>query len=188
MTHQNELKLSLENEEDPAMALHLTVVLLFQICTNCLLHTPGRLLTQIITYLRQYLEPEDISKLTSFQSLVILRLKSASCEDGVDSSKEKMKEDSNKEMITRGNVELEIDSKIFEDEILVDEGTIINKDDHLVAEDGTNEVHTTDTCRATCGGSNNISSNGGIDQQLSMMIVELKNLALKPRKKPPSAN
>ena len=107
------------------MALHLTVVLLFQIHTGCLLHTPGRLLPQIITFLRGYMQPEDFHKLTSFQELVMLQLKQAS-EKGREEEKlakeegklkaEKMEEKMFKEVESDPKDAIVIDDTLFDED------------------------------------------------------------------------
>ena len=124
-THQQTLQTSLKEEKDPAMALHLTVVLLFQIHTSCLLHTPGRLLPQIITFLRGYMQPEDFHKLTSFQELVVLQLKQAS-EKGREEEKlvkeevklktEKIEEKTLEEVEGYGKDAVVIDHTLFDDD------------------------------------------------------------------------
>ena len=61
----------MEHEQDPAMALHLVVVLLFQQHTNCMLHAPGRMVPAIVTILEKYLPEEEQKILLSFQKLII---------------------------------------------------------------------------------------------------------------------
>eukprot|EP00794_Sanderia_malayensis_P000235 gene235-852_t len=72
--HRQSLIDQLERETEPAMALHLVVVILFQFHTSCMIHAPGRCVPQIITFLKQYVTPESHDKLAEYQSLVMKQL------------------------------------------------------------------------------------------------------------------
>ncbi|XP_070550481.1 E3 UFM1-protein ligase 1-like [Ptychodera flava] len=72
--HRQALMDQLRNENEPAMALHLATVLLFQTHTHCMIHAPGRCVPQLIAFLADYLPPEQLEKLQKFQSLVQKRL------------------------------------------------------------------------------------------------------------------
>ena len=69
---------SLKEERDPAMALHLTTVILFQQNTGHLLHAPGRLIPHIIVYLRNFVEPSSYSVLSKYQEIVVMHLRNVS--------------------------------------------------------------------------------------------------------------
>ena len=69
------LKDSLKEETDPAMTLHLTVVILFQQTNGCLIHTPGRLLPSILPYLKQGMESNDYQLLSRLYDSIIMQLK-----------------------------------------------------------------------------------------------------------------
>ena len=52
------------------MALHLVSVLLFQNTTHCIIHTPGKLVPSIISFLAGRISPEDHSRLLQYQLLI----------------------------------------------------------------------------------------------------------------------
>jgi len=60
----------LKNETDPAMALHLASVLLFQIYTQNMVHAPGRCVPQVIALLKNYMEEEPHQVLVEMQGSV----------------------------------------------------------------------------------------------------------------------
>ncbi len=64
------------------MALHLAVVILFQLHTSCVLHAPGRCVPQIVSFLQKYVTPEVYELLNRYQALVMKQLtKKPSSED-----------------------------------------------------------------------------------------------------------
>ena len=75
VAHEHSLMESLTEEQDPAMALHLVTVLLFQQRTGCMLHIAGRLVPHTTAFLQSHLTPAEHSKLTHYQELVMLQLK-----------------------------------------------------------------------------------------------------------------
>ncbi|XP_068755117.1 E3 UFM1-protein ligase 1 homolog isoform X1 [Montipora capricornis] len=79
------LQEQLRQEIEPAMALHLASVVLFQHHTGCMLHAPGRCVPQIISYLEDKLSPEHYDKLNQYVMLVIKQL-SGSDKDSVRNS------------------------------------------------------------------------------------------------------
>lgn len=76
--HRQALMEQLKDTEDPALVLHLTSVLLFQACTHCMLHAPGRCVPQIIGTLTGRIPSEQQQLLASYQSLVVKHLVSQS--------------------------------------------------------------------------------------------------------------
>ena len=72
------LKDSLKEEIEPAMILHLTIVILFQHTNGCLIHTPGRLLPAILLYLQQGMDANDYQLLNRLHDLIIMQLKTTS--------------------------------------------------------------------------------------------------------------
>ncbi|XP_022089822.1 E3 UFM1-protein ligase 1-like isoform X2 [Acanthaster planci] len=68
--HRQALREQLQNETDPAMALHLAVVLAFQNSTQCMLHAPGKLVPQLISFLNTHLTSTNYSLLLRYQGLV----------------------------------------------------------------------------------------------------------------------
>ncbi|XP_062605346.1 E3 UFM1-protein ligase 1-like isoform X2 [Saccostrea cucullata] len=73
--HRQALVEQLSRETDPAMLLHLTVVILFQTFTSNIVHAPGKCVPQIITFLKQHLAPESHELLVKMQDLVIQQMK-----------------------------------------------------------------------------------------------------------------
>lgn len=54
------------------MVLHLVVVILFQLNTNCAIHISGKLVPQVVAFLRNHLQNEEyIKKLSVFEQLII---------------------------------------------------------------------------------------------------------------------
>lgn len=72
--HRQALIEELNRETEPAMALHLACIILFQYHTNTLLHAPGRCVPQIITYLQNNVSVNDFKTLSDYQKLVIQQL------------------------------------------------------------------------------------------------------------------
>ncbi|XP_061479361.1 E3 UFM1-protein ligase 1 [Rhineura floridana] len=72
--HRQALIEQLKVTEDPALVLHLTSVLLFQFSTHCMLHTPGRCVPQIITFLSTKMPEDQHSLLLKYQGLVVKQL------------------------------------------------------------------------------------------------------------------
>ncbi|XP_061176553.1 E3 UFM1-protein ligase 1-like [Saccostrea echinata] len=73
--HRQALVEQLSTETDPAMLLHLSVVILFQTFTSNIVHAPGKCVPQIITFLKQHLAPESHELLVQMQDLVIQQMK-----------------------------------------------------------------------------------------------------------------
>ncbi|OCT80451.1 E3 UFM1-protein ligase 1 [Xenopus laevis] len=72
--HRQALIEQLKVTEDPALVLHLTSIVMFQLTTHCMLHAPGRCVPQIITFLCTKI-PEDQHKLlVNYQTLVVKQL------------------------------------------------------------------------------------------------------------------
>jgi len=57
----------LRTETDPAMTLHLAVILLVQAVSQCMVHAPGRCVPHIITYLRERLPLDHHQLLVKLQ-------------------------------------------------------------------------------------------------------------------------
>ena len=72
--HRQALIDQLDRESEPAMALHLACVVLFQYHTNTLLHAPGRCVPQIIAYLQNNVSANDFRVLTEYQQLVVQQI------------------------------------------------------------------------------------------------------------------
>ncbi|XP_062511151.1 E3 UFM1-protein ligase 1-like isoform X2 [Corticium candelabrum] len=87
-SHRQSLMEQLKREEEAAMALHLTTVILFMQQTHCMIHAPGRCVPHIITFLADKLPPEQYKVLSDYQSLVLQQLMVSRQSDG-----EKQEED-----------------------------------------------------------------------------------------------
>ncbi|OWF52506.1 E3 UFM1-protein ligase 1-like [Mizuhopecten yessoensis] len=85
--HRQVLLEQMNEESDPAMALHLAVVLLFQTYTQCLIHAPGKSVPQVIVFLRDHVDAEQHKVLVTLQDLVVKHLKL----QGDDKEEEKAK-------------------------------------------------------------------------------------------------
>ena len=53
------------------MVLHLVVVVLFQQTTNCAIHIPGKLVPQVVAFLRNRVDNELYVKISVFEQMVI---------------------------------------------------------------------------------------------------------------------
>ncbi|XP_033740513.1 E3 UFM1-protein ligase 1-like [Pecten maximus] len=85
--HRQVLLEQMNEESDPAMALHLAAVLLFQTYTQCLIHAPGKSVPQIIVFLKEHMDTEQHKVLVTLQDLVVKHLKL----QGEDTEEEKAK-------------------------------------------------------------------------------------------------
>ena len=136
-SHQQSLLASLKDEDDPAMALHLTSVLLFQQHTGCCIHVPGKLVPVVINFLESQTSTEHFSIIAQFQKLVTLQWKASA------KSKPSTQES---------------------------QGTEGNSANEIAHADSTSE----DTCPQL--------SVDDIDEQLRVLIGQLKGLVIKPQK------
>lgn len=94
--HRQTLQEQLKQENEPAMALHLAVVLLFQHHTGCMIHAPGKCVPQIVTCLADYISPEDHERIVKYQSLVVLQLTKLGNKDASPTGDETWKGDGGK--------------------------------------------------------------------------------------------
>ena len=101
--HRAALADQLDRESEPAMALHLASVILFQYHTNTLLHAPGKFVPQIIMFLQTNISEEDFVLLTEYHALVVQQLKNAA------NSK---KEDTTSEAPASSNVDVMLNDKL----------------------------------------------------------------------------
>ncbi|XP_053566532.1 E3 UFM1-protein ligase 1 [Bombina bombina] len=105
--HRQALIEQVKTTEDPALVLHLTSVLLFQLNTHCMLHAPGRCVPQIITFLSTKIPEEQHRLLVQYQSLVVKQL--------VGQTKQKADED--RDTMADSAVETEKDPDIIRKEL-----------------------------------------------------------------------
>lgn len=102
--HRAALADQLERESEPAMALHLASVILFQYHTNTLLHAPGKFVPQIIMFLQKIISEVDFVLLTEYHALVVQQLKhnaNKEKDEGSDGSKQ-----------TSSNVDVQLNDKL----------------------------------------------------------------------------
>lgn len=82
--HRQSLVEQLDRETEPAMALHLVAVILFQHNTSCVIHAPGRCVPQIIAFLKDHVNPDVYDKLFHYQTLVVKQLTGKSTNEDAD--------------------------------------------------------------------------------------------------------
>ncbi|XP_062707369.1 E3 UFM1-protein ligase 1 homolog [Aedes albopictus] len=71
LCHKHGLLEQLANCSDPALVLHLAVLIIFTICTQNMLHASGRHVSSILSFLQPQLSPEQAQTLTSYHDLVL---------------------------------------------------------------------------------------------------------------------
>ncbi|XP_072107770.1 E3 UFM1-protein ligase 1 [Mobula birostris] len=72
--HRQALLEQVKGTEDPALVLHLTSVLLFQLSTHHMLHAPGRCVPQVISFLSSKIPEDQYKFLVKYQGLVVKQL------------------------------------------------------------------------------------------------------------------
>lgn len=77
LCHKHELLEQLSNCTDPALTLHLAVLVIFTISTQCMLHASGKFVSSILSFLQPSLSPEQSAALTEFHDLVLKLLTAA---------------------------------------------------------------------------------------------------------------
>ncbi|XP_065073685.1 E3 UFM1-protein ligase 1 homolog [Ochlerotatus camptorhynchus] len=71
LCHKHGLLEQLANCTDPALVLHLAVLIIFTICTQSMLHASGRHVSSILSFLQPQLNPEQAQTLTNYHDLVL---------------------------------------------------------------------------------------------------------------------
>ncbi|CAG9858858.1 unnamed protein product [Phyllotreta striolata] len=89
LNHKYQLLDELNKSEDLALVLHLATVVVFTTCTQTMLHCSGRHVSGVLAFLKQYLNDEQITELTSYHDFVTLMLSGGS---EAENAKEKLKE------------------------------------------------------------------------------------------------
>lgn len=73
--HRQSLILQInEAQDDPALTLHLSLLLLFQTCTKEIVHASGKFVPQLISFLKPQLEPSTYDLLHECEELVVKQL------------------------------------------------------------------------------------------------------------------
>lgn len=73
--HEQSLRKSLTEELNPAMALHIIVVSLFQHETGAIVHVPGKFVPTMISFLSRYLPRKEHERLVECQHLITVKWK-----------------------------------------------------------------------------------------------------------------
>ena len=66
-SHRQALCEQIKSEKEPAMTLHLAVVILFQKFTQNIIHIPGKCVPQILVFLKDHLDDEKYIELVKLQ-------------------------------------------------------------------------------------------------------------------------
>uniref|UniRef100_A0A182W7K3 E3 UFM1-protein ligase 1 homolog n=1 Tax=Anopheles minimus TaxID=112268 RepID=A0A182W7K3_9DIPT len=90
LCHKHGLLEQLTNCTDPALVLHLAVLIIFTISTQTMLHASGRHVSAVLSFLQTVLTAEDAKVFTNYHDLVLklLSTESASTEDGKANAEE----------------------------------------------------------------------------------------------------
>lgn len=80
LCHKHALLDQLSKCDDPALTLHLAVLVIFTISTQCMLHASGKFVSSILSYLQPTLTTQQSSALTTFHDLVLKLLTATSSE------------------------------------------------------------------------------------------------------------
>lgn len=89
LNHKHSLLEQLNKCDDPALVLHLAVLVIFITATQCMLHASGRHVAAILAFLKQYLTSDQAIELASYHDLVILMLNGGA---EAENAKEKLME------------------------------------------------------------------------------------------------
>lgn len=77
LCHKHALLEQLSNCTDPALTLHLAVLIIFTISTQCMLHASGKFVSSILSFLQPSLSADQSAALTEFHDLVLKLLTAA---------------------------------------------------------------------------------------------------------------
>lgn len=80
LCHKHALLDQLSKCDDPALTLHLAVLVIFTITTQCMLHASGKFVSSILSHLQPSLSAEQSAVLTSFHDAVLKLLTTTSSE------------------------------------------------------------------------------------------------------------
>ncbi|XP_032516663.2 E3 UFM1-protein ligase 1 homolog [Danaus plexippus] len=89
--HREKLISEIENCDEPALVLHLVVLVLFTVLSQNMLHASGRQVPLIIAFLKSQLKDEDFDKVQKYHELVAKYLTAA--DDEKEVIEEKLRED-----------------------------------------------------------------------------------------------
>lgn len=77
LCHKHELLDQLSKCTDPALTLHLAVLVIFTVSTQAILHASGKFVSSILSFLQPSLSPEQSSTLRDYHDLVMKLLTSS---------------------------------------------------------------------------------------------------------------
>ncbi|XP_060525189.1 E3 UFM1-protein ligase 1 homolog [Cylas formicarius] len=89
LSYKQQLLEKLNNCEDLAMVLHLATLIIFTSATQCMLHASGKHVPSLLTFLKQYVNEEQMAELLLYHDFVTLMLGNGS---EAENAKEKLKE------------------------------------------------------------------------------------------------
>lgn len=92
LCHKHALLEQLSNCNDPALSLHLVVLIIFTISTQCMLHASGKFVSSILSFLLPSLSPEQSAALTQFHDLVLKLLTTSPDSDNTKLISEELRE------------------------------------------------------------------------------------------------
>ncbi|XP_039288056.1 E3 UFM1-protein ligase 1 homolog [Nilaparvata lugens] len=71
LAHKQVLLQQMMGSDDPALALHLATLVIFQVATQSMLHASGRFVSTILQFLRSHLPEDDYQVLQKFHDMVL---------------------------------------------------------------------------------------------------------------------
>lgn len=176
-SHQQSLLANLQEEQEPAMALHLVVVILFQQHTGSIIHMPGKLVPHIISFLESQMKPEDYVKLVEYQRLVTLQWKSINA----------TKSSPSKSVSDEPAVETPKDDNSAQimEEHSSSEQTELQQIDSQKTDDDKSQLDSQEPSQPSndAGGESTSAESGAdVEQQLMASMPELKQLVVRHKK------
>ena len=182
-SHLQSLLEHLREELEPAMILHLVVVVLFQQHTNCMLHAPGKLVPHITSFLAGRVNTSNYSKLIQYQHLVMLQLKLASKSSATPSTGMDSQSSNNSVEPTKSSSLMQTDQEAKATETQI--GASEPDSEQQTASEGS--TNTSASCSIGEGGETSglqheIDDPECVAQKLRDLSDELKQLVIKPKK------
>ena len=177
-SHQQSLLANLREEQDPAMALHLVTVVLFQQHAGCIIHMPGKLVPHVITFLESQMKPEEHSKLVQYQKLVTLQwkltnTKSSSLNVAGNDEMESPSDENSPQTVMKDSSDEQAESQQPIESQLGD-----SVSSHLISQDTFQEEPNEASSESKPAGEPSVDT----EQQLRDSLSELKQLVVKQKK------
>lgn len=89
LNHKHALLEEIEKCEDPPVVLHLATLIVFIAATQCMLHASGRHIVNLLSFLKQYMTPEQYEEFSAYHDMVGMVLGGGS---DVETAKERLRE------------------------------------------------------------------------------------------------